>query len=428
MTTFNYTSFDLQNPSGNNGLSSFALYFQRILYKEAIYPRNVKEPLDTWYDKLYYGRVDREQNTITAKYENLQSVPSPATSNLLCLNFVADAFSDFTIHMKNAFLLGVVQPLNANEKLYDMRAYTAYNDPSKVYSEYGQQLFNSFVSGLSAERKNQITNFETFVDAWFLYLQTVASYIPVTKTNYLITNVGNSFNSGLSIAIDVGPSEDDAYKYDNWINDRNFKFYVDSAKKFGFTINKNIPWVLTADLFSDACLAYIEKYTDEDNFFDYYYHQTYTEDIDLLKTLTTNAYSAFIKNNPIYEKKSYLPNCDKTKVTVLERRALDGSSISNLSDKKIIDMYLNLRSTEAQKPIALSKGLNRRIADIYTTAQTNNQNPLVSASRYINSIYRDYIYQTDYLALNPNLINSLDRQIQSGTMMSTGTPTQQSSY
>ena len=181
-------------------------------------------------------------------------------------------------------------------------------------------------------------------------------------------------------------------------------------------------------MFSDACLAYIEKYTDEDNFFDYYYHQTYTEDIDLLKTLTTNAYSAFIKNNPIYEKKSYLPNCDKTKVTVLERRALDGSSISNLSDKKIIDMYLNLRSTEAQKPIALSKGLNRRIADIYTTAQTNNQNPLVSASRYINSIYRDYIYQTDYLALNPNLINSLDRQIQSGTMMSTGTPTQQSSY
>jgi hypothetical protein len=118
MTTFNYTSFDLQNPGGNNGLSSFALYFQRILYKEAIYPNNVKLPLDTWYDKPYYGRIDREQNTIIAKYESLQPVPSSAVSNLLCLNFVADAFSDFVTHMKNAFILGVVQPLNANEKLY----------------------------------------------------------------------------------------------------------------------------------------------------------------------------------------------------------------------------------------------------------------------------------------------------------------------
>jgi hypothetical protein len=34
MTTFDYTPFDLQNPSGNNGLSSFALYFQRVMYRE----------------------------------------------------------------------------------------------------------------------------------------------------------------------------------------------------------------------------------------------------------------------------------------------------------------------------------------------------------------------------------------------------------
>lgn len=428
MTTFNYTSFDLQNPGGNNGLSSFALYFQRILYKEAIYPNNVKLPLDTWYDKPYYGRIDREQNTIIAKYESLQPVPSSAVSNLLCLNFVADAFSDFVTHMKNAFILGVVQPLNANEKLYNISAYSAYSDPTKMYNEYGQQLFNSFVSGLSAERKNQITNFQTFADAWFLYLETVASYIPITKTNYLLTNVGNSFNSGLSIAIDRGPSEDDSYKYDNWINDRNFKFYVNSAKKFGFTVNKNIPWVLTADLFSDACLAYIEKYTDEDNFFDFYYQQTYPEDINVLKTLTVNAYKVFIRNNPIYEKKSYLPNCDKTKVDILNRRPLTNETSVTLNDKKLTDLYLSLRSIEAKNPIPLSKNLNRTIADQYHTAMVNNQDPLITVSRYINSIYRDYIYQTSYLFLNTDLINSLDRQIQSGTMMSTGTTTQQSSY
>mgnify|MGYP003113436158 CR=1 FL=1 len=427
MTTFEYTSFDLLNPAGNNGLSSFALYFQRALYKEAIYPKNVKLPLDTWYEKAYYGRIDRQQNTIAAKYENLRPVPSSAVSNLLCLNFVADAFSDFVTHMKNAFILGMVQPLNANEKIYNMKAYVAYNDPARIYSEYGQQLFNSFVSGLSAERKNQITDFETFVDAWFFYLQTVASYIPVTKTSYLISNVGNSFNSGLSIAIDRGPSEDDNYKYKNWIDDRNFKFYVDSAKKFGFIVNKNMPWILTADLFSDACLAYIEKYTEEDNFFDYYYNKTYTEDIQLIKTLTINAYKTFIKNNPIYEKKTYLPNCDKTKVDTFNRDQTLDEDPPELKDKKLVDLYLSLRSTEAKNPIPLSKDLNRTIADLYNAAPSANGGALVFVSQFINSIYRDYIYQTNYLLLDFEVINSLDKKIQSGTMMSTGQSTQQTS-
>ena len=74
MTTFNYTPLDLENPSGNNGLSSFALYFQRVMYREAIYPSVTKIPLDTWYDKNLYGRVDRCQNTIIPNIDNLKQM------------------------------------------------------------------------------------------------------------------------------------------------------------------------------------------------------------------------------------------------------------------------------------------------------------------------------------------------------------------
>ena len=40
MTILNFTNFDLNNPGGANGLSSLAMYFQRLLYKQKIYPPN----------------------------------------------------------------------------------------------------------------------------------------------------------------------------------------------------------------------------------------------------------------------------------------------------------------------------------------------------------------------------------------------------
>tara|TARA_A100001515_G_scaffold50216_1_gene39647 strand:- start:41 stop:1354 length:1314 start_codon:yes stop_codon:yes gene_type:complete len=435
MTTFDYTTLDLQNPSGNNGLSSFALYFQRVMYREAIYPADIKIPLDTWYDKQYYGRIDQKQNTIMPKYENLKPITTTGRSNLLALNFVADAFEQFAGHMRNATILGVLKTQNANEKIFDMKAYQAYDDPTRIYSEYTQQLYTSFVESLTEGQSNKITNFETFVKTWFAYLKNVSSFIPVTKTNYLLTGVGNSFNSGLSIAIDSGPPEDDDYKYENWINDPNFDFYIKAAKKFGFIVNKNIPWVLTVDLFSNACIALFDGYYDtetnkiltKDNFFEVYYDQTYLSDIDVIRQLSINAYNSYIQNNPIYQVKVYKPGCDKFSVENEERVVLPNNEQANkiLSDKVLVDFYLELRSLEAKEPVQITQKLRTELANIYRIRPNQNLTSLQNATNYINLIYRDYIYEFDYLFLNTNLLNNLDNQVRSGNITTVGSITQQ---
>ena len=407
MTTFDYTTLDLQNPSGNNGLSSFALYFQRVMYREAIYPADIKIPLDTWYDKQYYGRIDQKQNTIMPKYENLKPITTTGRSNLLALNFVADAFEQFAGHMRNATILGVLKTQNANEKIFDMKAYQA----------------------------NKITNFETFVKTWFAYLKNVSSFIPVTKTNYLLTGVGNSFNSGLSIAIDSGPPEDDDYKYENWINDPNFDFYIKAAKKFGFIVNKNIPWVLTVDLFSNACIALFDGYYDtetnklltKDNFFEVYYDQTYLSDIDVIRQLSINAYNSYIQNNPIYQVKVYKPGCDKFSVENEERVVLPNNEQANkiLSDKVLVDFYLKLRSLEAKEPVQITQKLRTELANIYRIRPNQNLTSLQNVTNYINLIYRDYIYEFNYLFLNPDVLKKLDNQVRSGNITTVGSITQQ---
>ena len=61
--SFDYTPNDLINPIGTNDLSSFALYYQRALYEEKIYPINAAWPIELWYDKHLYGKVARSQTT-----------------------------------------------------------------------------------------------------------------------------------------------------------------------------------------------------------------------------------------------------------------------------------------------------------------------------------------------------------------------------
>lgn len=442
MTTFDYTTFDLQNPDGNNGLSSFALYFQRIMYKEAVYPTNVKTPLDTWYDKMYFGRVDQLQNTVIPVYDNLITFKTVGRQNLFALNFVVDAFEEFAAHMRNATILGVLktQAQNTNQsvqgpndKIYDIKAYQAYNDPTRIYSQYTQQLYNSFVSGLTEKERNEITNFQTFLNLWSAYLINVSSFIPVTKTNYLLTPVNNFFSSGLSVAVDLGPPEVDSYKYENWINDPNFDFYIRAAKKFGFIVNKNMPWILTADLFSDAIKKYFSRYyiqslnsiITEDNFFDAYYEQTYLTDISNIKQLTINAYTAFIQNNPLYQEKTYIPNCDKYSVVNRTRKPLPANVDIFITDKVLIDLYLSIRSKEAREPVQITSKLKQELSNIYSIRPDKSLDGLGNAANYINLIYRDYIYDFTTLLLNPDILNDLDNQVRTGKIATVGSIAQQ---
>jgi hypothetical protein len=433
MTTFDYTLQDLQNPSGKNGQSSFALYFQRLMYKESVYPSNVKVPLDTWYEKQYYGRVDKVQNTIIPAFSNLVPLRTTAIQNQFALNFVAEAFEELAAHMRTATILGVLRTDNANDKIYNMKAYQAYNDPTRIYSEYTQQLYNSYLAGLTLDENNKITNFRTFVSSWFNYLNEVAAFIPVTKTSYLLTDACNSFISGMSISIDLGPAQDDAYKYDNWISDPNFQFYIKAAKKFGLIVNKNTPWVLTADLFSDAIKKYFSRFyiqslnsfVTEDNFFDVYYDKTCLTDVTDLKQITVSAYKTFSENNPLYQERVISPKCGTFKVFNRERQQLPANVEIALSDKLLVDLYLSLRSKETKEPVKNIIKLKKELASIYTLRPDENLTGVQNVAQYINTIYRDYIYQPAYLALDSNVLKNLDNRVRTGNIATVGSIAQQ---
>jgi len=419
--------FDFQ---GRNGLASFAAYYQRLLYKEVAYPPSLWTPLDTWYDKQYYGRVDRTQNTIVVDEAKLQAVDVAAGNNVLALDFVVDAFGALTAHMATATTMGACTT-TGNPALTALKAQRGYENPRQVYAQYLNAAYGSFESSVD-RYTDKIRDFESFRTEFIAYLKNLASHIPVTLTNYLLTGTISGFMSGLTIAIANAPFDDDNHKYEEFIGDPNFSFYVRAAKKFGFSVNKNAPWLLTADLFSDAALAYIEPHgtathpLNQNTFFESYYTATYLLDIMILDQYLMNSYNSYVEKNPYYQQRSYKKtSCATYSVENLLRLPLPPGASGLTSDKMLADLYLDLRSTEAGNPLPITSKLKAEMSSIYHLRPDGALSGLANVAKYINLVYRDYIYSVDYPALNQNVFLNLDNQIRTGKIATVGSIIQQ---
>jgi len=420
--TFDYPAEDLLRPGGQNGLSARAAFYQRSLYKEAVYPATLPYPLDTWYDKFLYGRVDVFQNSIILKNQYLTSIKSADVPNIMALRPVVTAFEKFSYHMKKAFFMGVVSR-NANPRLLDLKALRAHQPINSKHEIFSQHLFNVFLTTLRAAEANQITDFNSFIKIYKRYLLPIAAATPISKTNFVISQNNNLFTTGLTIAIAKEDSGDDFVKYSQFVGDPNFNFFRQCAKKFGFIVNKNAPWLLTADLFSTAFLqtALGDVITTEgaminkQNFFNIYYDQPHTNDIEDIARIFINSYRALLSVKPFYDHETRhlrqstalggeistvgvgCPVITKARkpLSLTVEQVLSGDmGGTNLTHKFLIDIYAELRNTEVGKPLGNKKlqDLKRNAYSAYQLKVRPELTGLQNAADYINTIYRNYIY------------------------------------
>ena len=360
---FIFTIEDLRNPDGVNGLSSFAAMFQRSLYKEKIYPGplvGIPRPLDTWYKRGYFGRIDSKQNTVIPTTANLKQIVD-AKQPLFALNFVADAFAKFTMHMGSALLAGSLFTKDVNNDIVRPSAKVAYRDPTRMYKDLHAVIARQFVLNFQPPPSKPIDNFKTFIKYYIPYLKSIVPIFPITKTSYMLTYRMDPMCTGLSIAISHENAGDDPIKYEKYITDPNFRFYTNVAKKFGFLVDKNKPWVLTADLFSPALMEHVDYYLTPDtreritraNFFDTYYNRTYRTDFDDLRRLLLSAYRV---------------------------------------------LYIDLRQIESQNSYTLDQvaRLKKDVYDLYTLKVPPEMGtPYERVAEEVNHRYRKYIYPSN---------------------------------
>lgn len=271
------------------------------------------------YPIVIRNKVDKTGSRVAARYmKDLRNVIKffTASSTLAVLtnssdskpiqavNFVAYAFQDFIEDYQNA--CNCEQTKSNNEYLSNVKPYKGYESLYVLHKTYKKQIYDGFVNYINGTlRFNEVQNFDEFVPIFMAYLRLLGVGFPITRTAFAKSQHTSLFTSGLSIAIaDLNYGHDQA-KIDNFIDDPSFELYMKKAVKYGFMIDKHVPWRLVANLSSEKMQEYMRLFGigNLEIFFDTNYNHAYKDDFKLLKKYMIDAYNSFVRANPYYSGK-----------------------------------------------------------------------------------------------------------------------------
>ena len=308
-------------PAVNNESSTIDLFYGNVLHDLTQYEDFEIAPIDQIGKKFLYGRVDYKGNTVIPAPDSLAPIRTDSDSELLLVQPVAQAASEFLDFYQKSGAKGV---LDGSSLLFSIKAKRAYIDPYSRYIRIQNGLLANFVS-LPLKHKN----FKQFMRNYIDFVEN-GNFISLFSI-FLTSRFADPVSTGLMFDI-KDYKHDDGPRRQAILNDKNFTFYYKAALKYGFKIDKLSPWRLIADIESPGMKKYLElsKIVDE-NIFEKYYKNAYEDDINLLKTLLYNAY---------YSYAAKASSCLSDNPTVTDLNSLYG-------DEYWLIWYAELMSTQA---------------------------------------------------------------------------------
>ena len=256
--------FDNQDPKGKNSLNSKELFKQRKIYRDLAYPDelpDIPQPIDVWYNKFLYGKVDPDGNAVFLNEDMLKKLPSEE-GDIFALNFVVDAFEDLQNYMNVAATRGKI--LTEDSKYFPVEPKRGWTSVQNRYFEHIDAIYQAFTAtylGLKENNKKLVT-FKDFMDIFWTYIKEIQPDFPFTRTGFIMSHYCPIATTGLVVEISDDDHGDDEIKFEDFINDDNFFFFVAAARRFGFRVDKNAPWRLIADVKSETMQKYMSRYPE----------------------------------------------------------------------------------------------------------------------------------------------------------------------
>ena len=332
-----------QIPFASNDLSSDFLFEQRKYYltSSVVYPgeNNLPRPVDMWYDRPLWGKVDTKQRLVILEDDSLL----PISDDLFVINFVADAYNDFRDFI-----------LNARDRLKSsVASFIDVDNPKKAYENtiinyqdyFVDTIEDNFVNAYITDNDRQ--NIKSFDDYARLYVDffSVNRDFPHTLCGYLSSPFSSYRTSGLIIEFAEDDYDNDEVKWDKYLSNDFFDDYTRIAASFGFYISRNVPWAIAANLNSKRMKLYMEQYditNDSDDFTVNYNPAAYVSYVSF-KNYMYLSYADFLDRYPVVEKYT-VSNCVKpnfTESTYKTRRKLSPRKSEFRIDNVFTDVNFN---------------------------------------------------------------------------------------
>jgi hypothetical protein len=381
----------------NENKSTFFQAGYRSKYKREAFPENNSLGPVGVVDFLFaernlYGRVDQNLNVVVPNQSSIKRVVSaenPAGTPLM--NFVADQFIDFQRTFERALNGGKIR--QNDPFLSKPRIYSSYSNPKAAYEEYFSNVMINFENIFLDKRKT--ISAEDYFGEFLRYINQITPTFPLTYTAWHRSRYSSIFHSGLAIDLSGQNIGTDELK-EAFIESENFPYYLNVCNNFGFSVAKNSPWIIVADLASPSSTVYHTNYglSSVNQIFSQNFLMTSEFDVDYVKRNLFDSYNNFVNRFP-YEKNIIVCNKNTIKNNIY-RYNINIDKFNNIyNNNYFIEYYNNIRYFEENKPFSQSD--QKKISQNAKNLQKIFDNS--RAIGYINEQYRS-VYKSKPGGLN----------------------------
>jgi hypothetical protein len=375
----------------SNNESSLDLFNKKVLYDSKILETGEASLVDfSFAEKAFYGKTNRRFVPIVAsqdliRFKNFRSTGNPQ-QNIQAFSFVVDAFEAMAQQFKKAQQVGKIDPNDPN--LTNLKVFKSYVSHEISYDTYQEQLITSLKNNLNI---TNINNFNTFIKELLPTLTIVTKAYPLSMPAYVKSKINSLTNTGLSLEIAEGVYDNDEEKISDFVNSRNWGFYVNACNSYGFMIDIGAPWRLVADLDSIAMLGYADRYglSNTDQILGFGFVTTHNSYYDQLPRQLLRIYNEIVP--------SHITTYDEcgSRVVETERYTLE-SLAEKYSNDFFLRFYFDLRFSEEENTYSDAEK-EKIIKDcIQLSNTTNTPTALRTFEDYVNQPF-DYRGSLSYL-------------------------------
>jgi len=352
-------------------------------------PKNV---LDfNFAERQYYGRINTDYNPVYANQSSLVPFHNEGDYQQVFImqNFVKEAFSMLANKMRQAVAIGNISTEEAY--LGNFKAYKAYQDPIELYQNYMRNRLEEFNL---KHKSDKIENYEQWVMKFLEEAKIFGPNFPVTLSAFHRSRRSNIFTSGLAISVSDLDCGDDEVKQDFFLSTRAFQFYANAALQYGFSISKNSPWILIADLNSPAMTVYSKKFnlSNIKAIFNNNFYQCYEDDVSILQNILEFGYTEYKKMKPY--NRTFKLNKNKTISNIKYLNNINNIKYNNIFYN---NLYIEFRNIEEYNLLTDADIVRaKQKADFFVKELDNSV-----ATDYINTQFKDSYFN------RPGGVNSI---------------------
>ena len=338
-------------------LGAYNLFNYKKAYKniDSTFARGV-EPIDFQDIRQSYGKLDFDGRAVYPSEENLITLNSEASKQpVFIVNFVGNAFTDLKAYMRRAAFIKKVD-IN-NSPMFDLDPVAGWRSFKKDYHDYLNEVYLLFFNKYIRQNKinEKINNFDDFVKEFIPFVKSYMTQLnmPFTFSGFIKHQMCSPMISGLMIDISSSDCNDDLIKRKEFLQNPDFEFYRNTVKKFGFVVDKNIPWRLVADLSSNAMKKYMDEFgLKYKQVFPEYYYRAINYDVQFFKEYMVGFYNSLVNSIPYVNQTEYCAAKTKTLSRLSKRLPISKEELDkNYSLDYWLNKYILFRTYETRSKL-----------------------------------------------------------------------------